>query len=215
MARRKLFKTVTLDPPWNETSGVAKSASYGAGPRGADRHYPLLKTKEMPGVINGSGLMNFYPDAHMYMWVTKNFLKDGLWLMDQLGFRYVTMGIWLKAEEVDDIECPSCGHVHLLPGVTPTKPALVFDRFGMGRYFRGRFEPILFGVRGSGTGPDVFHGPKNLDDVVIASRQEHSRKPEEFFDKVEARSQGPYLEMFARGVPRDNWTAWGNEVKAA
>lgn len=39
----------------------------------------------------------------------------------------------------------------------------------------------------------------------------HSRKPVEFHELVEARSHGPWLEMFAR-TTRPGWASWGNEV---
>ena len=36
----KRYKTIYADPPWNEQGG-------GKIKRGADRHYPLMKTKEI------------------------------------------------------------------------------------------------------------------------------------------------------------------------
>lgn len=42
-------------------------------------------------------------------------------------------------------------------------------------------------------------------------KREHSRKPDELYDLIEACSPGPYLELFARGR-RDGWTWWGHGV---
>ena len=42
-------------------------------------------------------------------------------------------------------------------------------------------------------------------------KREHSRKPDELYEIVEACSPGPYLELFARGR-REGWDQWGNEV---
>ena len=42
-------------------------------------------------------------------------------------------------------------------------------------------------------------------------KREHSRKPEELYDIIEACSPGPYLELFARHS-REAWCQWGNEV---
>jgi N6-adenosine-specific RNA methylase IME4 len=42
-------------------------------------------------------------------------------------------------------------------------------------------------------------------------RGAHSAKPPEFYELIEARSNGPYLEMFARNG-RDGWASWGNEA---
>ena len=158
------FRTVVLDPPWNESGG-------GRIKRGADTHYPLLKSADMPAVIS--------VDAHMYMWVTNTFLPDGLWLMSQLGFAYKTNVVWVK------------------------------QRIGLGQYFRGQHELCLFGVKGNSYA--VRTGDKTISSVVKADRGKHSKKPDVFLELVEKRSNGPYLEVFARRV-RENWTCWGNEV---
>lgn len=42
-------------------------------------------------------------------------------------------------------------------------------------------------------------------------KREHSRKPDEQYDLIEACSLGPYLEIFARG-PRKGWFGWGNQA---
>lgn len=172
----QLYRTVSLDPPWWEAGG-------GKIKRGADRHYDLLKTIDMPGVIYGSGEFNFEEDAHMYMWVTNNFLEDGLWLMKALGFRYITNIVWPKT------------------------------KVGLGQYFRGKHELILFGVRGRGKAESVFQDTRSVASVLDVKKQSriHSRKPDETFELIESRSKGPYLEMFADPScePRDDWSQWG------
>ena len=168
------FRTILMDPPWNETGG-------GKIKRGADKHYPLIKKKNMLSTIvegiNEKGSIS--EDAHCYMWVTNNFLKDGLELMEQLGFRYITNITWVK------------------------------DRFGLGQYFRGQHELMLFGVKGR------FHRNKVPDkyctSVIHAKRQKHSQKPVEAYEKIEQISAGPYLELFARST-RNGWRSWGNDV---
>jgi len=47
--------------------------------------------------------------------------------------------------------------------------------------------------------------------VIAPRKREHSRKPDELYDIIEACSPGPFLELFAR-TPRKNWIQWGNEV---
>lgn len=182
MHSRRKFRTVTLDPPWLERgSGKVK--------RGADRHYPLMKTKDMPALITSASVWNFYEHAHCYMWVTNNFLPDGLWLMKEIGFEYKTNICWGKR------------------------------RIGIGQYFRGQHEVCLFGTRGKGMDPSVYSGRRNIPSLLDAEHglvpgtrhRRHSEKPSEFYDLVEARSRGPYLEMFARSNRR-GWMSWGNEV---
>ena len=52
---------------------------------------------------------------------------------------------------------------------------------------------------------------KRSVDWFIADRREHSQKPEEFYQLVERRSYGPYLEMYGR-KQRQGWTTLGNEI---
>jgi len=42
-------------------------------------------------------------------------------------------------------------------------------------------------------------------------KREHSRKPEELYEIIEACSPGPHLELFARHS-REAWCQWGNET---
>ncbi len=163
------YPCILIDPPWNETGG-------GKIKRGADRHYPLLKTPDIVRVIRESGVFLPADNAHLYLWVTNNFLRDGLWVMEQLGFRYVTMLTWAK------------------------------DRIGLGQYFRGQTEPLLFGVRGRL--PALVRTQSTL---ISAPRGRHSAKPARSYEVIEAVTPGPRLEMFARSH-RDGWDAWGNEA---
>ena len=167
-----MYSTILMDPPWNETGG-------GKIKRGADKHYPLVKTPDLPRVIMQSPEWRPANDCHLYMWATNTFLADAIWLMGTLGFKYKTNVVWTK------------------------------DRIGLGQYFRGQHELLLFGVRGKGY--NVKTDDRTLRSWVHATRGTHSTKPPEFYDLIEARSTGPYLEMFARHR-RDSWDSWGNQV---
>lgn len=123
-------------------------------------------------------------DAHLYLWVTNPRLfaqgHDGgvgpHEILQAWGFRYITLLTWLK------------------PGL------------GLGYYFRGCTEHVLFGVRGQAPIP----GEIRLANYFTGPRAEHSRKPDAFLDMVETVSPGPYLEMFSRRA-RFGWDVWGNE----
>ncbi len=82
------------------------------------------------------------------------------------------------------------------------------DRRGVGFYFRNVTEAILFGVKGSlrTLGP-----ARRQPNLIAACKREHSRKPGEIYDIIEACSRGPYLELFAR-VPRHGWSQWGDQL---
>lgn len=116
-------------------------------------------------------------NCHIYLWITNRSLPKGFDLLDAWDFRYITCLTWCK---------PS---------------------FGMGNYFRGSTEQILFGVKGSQP-----LKRKNVGTWFSAPRGKlHSNKPVEFYKLVESCSHGPYLEMFSRSS-RDGWTVWGAET---
>jgi N6-adenosine-specific RNA methylase IME4 len=82
---------------------------------------------------------------------------------------------------------------------------------------------MLFGVRGNGYA--VRTADKSLTTLLGSGqlrlgeaapsprRYRHSEKPSSAYDLIEARSRGPFLEMFAR-EERPGWTVWGNEIAA-
>jgi N6-adenosine-specific RNA methylase IME4 len=51
---------------------------------------------------------------------------------------------------------------------------------------------------------------KDVRELIVAPRREHSRKPDEVYQRIEALCAGPYVELFAR----QQWPGWvclGNE----
>ena len=170
------YKTVYADPPWNET-GAGKIK------RGADRHYKLMKTDDIIELMKEIPIDN---NAHLYLWVTNNFLPDGLQVMVELDFRYVTNIIWVK------------------------------DRFGLGQYFRGQHEICLFGVKGKLPYKHKIDPNRSCcteTTVIYAKRTIHSKKPVEMYNKIENTSYPPFVEVFAR-EKRENWDAIGNEISS-
>lgn len=109
------YACIAIDPPWAEHGG-------GKIKRGADRHYPLMRYPQIEAVVLGHiGHLGerVADNAHLWCWVTDNFLLDGLKLVGAMGFRYVRTMCWYKA-----------------------------GGFGIGQYLRGKHELCLFGVRG-------------------------------------------------------------------
>ena len=53
----------------------------------------------------------------------------------------------------------------------------------------------------------------NVRKLIVSPRREHSRKPDEVYERIEALCEGPYLEMFAR-FARPGWDRWGTEADA-
>lgn len=123
--------------------------------------------------------------AHLYMWVPNALLPDGLKVMENWGFSYKSNIIWYKIRKDGGP-----------------------DRRGVGFYFRNVTEILLFGVRGKNARTEKLG--RTQENIISAMKREHSRKPDEQYPLIEGCSNGPRLEMFARG-PREGWTVWGNQ----
>ena len=83
------------------------------------------------------------------------------------------------------------------------------DGRGVGFYFRNVTEVILFGVRGKNA-RTLAPGRRQVN-FIAEQKREHSRKPDQQYELIEACSPGPYLELFARGTRR-GWATWGNQA---
>jgi len=122
--------------------------------------------------------------AHLYLWVPNALIFEGLEVMKRWGFKYKTNLVWYKIRKDGGP-----------------------DGRGVGFYFRNVTELVLFGIRGSMRTLDARRTQTN---IISTRKREHSRKPDELYDIIEACSPGPYLELFARH-PHKGWAQWGNE----
>lgn len=127
--------------------------------------------------------------AHLYLWVPNALLPLGLQVMAAWGFDYKSNIIWHKIRKDRGS-----------------------DGRGVGFYFRNVTEIILFGVRGRNA-RTLPPGRRQVN-MIQSRKREHSRKPDEQYDIIEACSPGPYLELFSRGV-RSNWATWGDQAHDA
>jgi N6-adenosine-specific RNA methylase IME4 len=153
-----------------------------SGMRGtAESHYPTMGYAEILA-LPVAEMVDV--DAHLYLWVTNPLLTEqrteGISAADIVrawGFEPKTMLTWAK------------------------------NQIGLGFFFRGQTEHVMFGVRGRCPIPEAMRE----SNLIMAPRTAHSAKPDAFMDLVERVSPGPYLEMFARRK-RLGWDTWGNEA---
>ncbi len=122
--------------------------------------------------------------SHLYLWVPNALIAEGLAVLSSWGFTYKTNIIWYKIRKDGGP-----------------------DGRGVGFYFRNVTEVVLFGVKGS---LRTLAPGRSQVNIIPSRKREHSRKPDELYEIIEACSPGPYLEMFARGA-RNGWSTWGNE----
>lgn len=121
-------------------------------------------------------------DCVLFLWSTWPMLREAIGVMGAWGFTYKTCGfLWVKAR-------------NSMPSI------------GTGYWTRANSEPCLLATRGH---PKRLHA--DVSQVIIEPRQEHSRKPDEIYRRIERLVGGPYLELFARRR-QIGWFSWGNEL---
>jgi len=88
------------------------------------------------------------------------------------------------------------------------KACLVWNKkkLGMGSWLRMQCEFCLLGIKGN---PSI--DLTNQRDIIHEKRQEHSKKPNKFYEMVEELCIGRKLDYFAR-EKRQGWDVYGDEV---
>ena len=178
------YRAIYADPPWRFTTYSEK----GKG-RSAEAHYDCMTLPEIKAMPVAAWAA---PDAALFLWTTDPMLRHALDVMEAWGFKYKTVAFyWVKLNK-------GRGGIFLSPR----------DFFtGMGFWTRANPEMCLLGSRG--------HPRRRNTDVaklLLASRREHSRKPEQAYQRIERLVDGPYLELFARAT-RPGWDRLGNQAQ--
>lgn len=124
--------------------------------------------------------------THLYLWVPNALLPDGIRVLAEWGFEYKSNIVWHKIRKDGGP-----------------------DGRGVGFYFRNVTELVLFGIRGKNA-RTLAPGRRQVN-YIATRKREHSRKPDEIYDIIEACSPGPRLELFARGERR-GWAVWGDQA---
>lgn len=171
------FQTILADPPWRFQNRTGKVAPE-------HRRLDRYSTLDLDSICALPVQNIVARNAHLYLWVPNALLPDGMRVMNEWGFRYVSNLVWAKRRKDGGP-----------------------DGRGVGFYFRNVTELILFGVRGS---MRTLAPARRQVNMIETRKREHSRKPDEQYELIQQCSPGPYLEMFARQA-MPGWTAWGDE----
>ena len=184
------FDVLVVDPPW------AYGSNTGRPNRVAEAHYETIGNggKEI-NRHTGEGVSEIIASApvsslaadnsHLYLWTTNPKLPFAFSVMAAWGFVYKTTLTWVKTTKYGT---PHGG--------------------GMGWFYRGATEHVLFGVRGDKPIPSELRKPN----VILAPPTGHSVKPESFYDMLDTiYSEEKRIDMFARRS-RLGWVVWGKEV---
>lgn len=187
---------IAADPPWRYKSwSEPQTDQQKKASRAADKHYDTMSLEEIMAMPVKDVAAR---DCHCFLWVTGPFLNKAELVLNSWGFRFSTDAfVWIKLRKAlgrDQYQL-------LTPG-----ECISLLHTGAGRTTRKNAEFCILGRRGN---PDRLAA--DIHEVIISPVGEHSRKPEEFYERVERYCPGPRLELFSRR-PRDGWTAWGNEI---
>ncbi|MBN9007271.1 MAG: hypothetical protein J0H40_17875 [Rhizobiales bacterium] len=174
-----------MDPQWKF---LTRSAS-GEG-RSANIHYKteeVDKIKELPvGELAAD-------DCALYMWMVDWCPQDALDLIAHYGFKHITTAFtWIKTNGSDaDLDLWDKSTWHM----------------GQGYWTRANPEDCYFATKGN---PKRLYA--DVRQLIVAPLMEHSRKPDEWLDRIERLTGGDYLELQARR-PRKGWVSWGDELE--
>ena len=178
------YGAILADPPWryNTWSGKGRDRCPDARPfKGSPARHFEVMSPHELKALPVPYMAA--PDCALFLWVTDPMLPLGLELLRAWGFEFKTVAFtWAK-----------------------TGKSVAFP-MGTGYWTRANPEMCLLGTMGK---------PKRLKrdvrQLIVAPRREHSRKPDEIYERIERLVAGPYLEMFAR-QQWPGWDAWGDET---
>lgn len=186
----KHFGAVLVDPPWffrTRTDFVSK--------RDPRHHYKggVMSAAQIAALPVGDYAAR---SAHLFLWTTGPMLEQAFSVIRAWGFRYSGIAfVWVKTKK-------------LLAG--QLRFVLAADsefHVGLGFTTRKNAEFCLLGRRGH-----ARRQAKDVRELIVSPRREHSRKPDEIYPRIERYSAGPYLELFGR-QERHGWTVRGDEVQ--
>lgn len=153
---------------------------------GASGHYDLMSTSDICSLPIGD--LADPSSSLLFLWATFPMLEDSLKVIEAWGFKYKTVGFtWCKLN---------------------TKSLTPF--FGVGHYTKSNAEICLLATKGSVIKPVV----NTVSSLILSPRQEHSRKPDESYERIEAMYPNlKKIELFARRK-RQGWQSWGNQIES-
>jgi len=155
----------------------------GAGNRHARNHYDCMKFKDILALpVKDIAAEN----CALFLWITMPFLNRMNEVLKEWKFKYKTNGFcWVKQEKSGKLS------------------------FGNGYYSRANPELCILAVKGN-MYQHIKH--KNVRELIVAPRREHSRKPDEVRDRiVDLFGDMPRIELFARQTT-PGWDAIGNAI---
>lgn len=179
------FGAIASDPPWSfqSWSDKGKNRAPDAMVRQKGLSERHYATMSMNDIMELPVADLAAPDCVLFLWAVDCMLPAAFAVGEAWGFTFKTVAFtWAKTKKD--------GGFHT----------------GLGYWTRGNPEQCLLFTRGKPKRKSA-----SVRQLITAPRREHSRKPDEFRDRIEQLVGGPYLELFARSS-RGGWESWGLEV---
>ena len=230
----ELFTTISADPAWQYRDKLRMSKTKRSS---EDQYRKTMTVDEICALYTPSRvehepkILGGYPhtrqtvipgrlfdqftvadEGFLILWSTAAALLEGhaVQVCRAWGFEPKQIGVWIKGR-IEIVPPRDGAHGNAID-------AALILQIGMGWALRGAVEFFIVATRGQYTKllknkgtPNVLLAPEDL--VLLASKREHSRKPDEMYDLIERTFPGPYLELFAKHR-REGWTQHGDELPA-
>jgi N6-adenosine-specific RNA methylase IME4 len=178
------YRAICADPPWHFQIRGRQTAAF----RGAARYYRVLALESLKALPVAEWAAK---DCHLFLWTTGPHLAQALDLMEAWGFRYCALAFtWVKLRRTARRGLWGEADLHV----------------GLGYTTRHNAELVLLGRRGN-----PIRLSNDVRELVVEHLREHSRKPDEVYERIASYCPGPYLDLFARGS-RPGWDVWGDQA---
>jgi N6-adenosine-specific RNA methylase IME4 len=163
--RRRFYGAITIDPPSRFSSYTSIQSQNPSSRRDNERHYRVATLSELAALpIRDLAAPS---GCHLFVWSSGPFLVQAIKLIELWGFQYSSRAFtWLKTKRGWD-------------GISPL--AASDFPIGLGLTTRSQSEFVLLARRGN-----CRRQRKDVRELILAPRREHSRKPDEFYRRVEA-----------------------------
>lgn len=178
--KRQYYGVIYADPPW--AFKTFSEADRGVVPHRTEEapYQPMTRDELLALPVSEIAAK----DCILHLWVISSHVDQAFELAAQWGFTFKSLGmVWVKTQKGD-----------------PEVP-----KMGMGMWFRQEAEVCLLFTKGKPT-----RIGKGVRQTILEPAREHSRKPEAAYERIEALTAGPYVELFSR-ASRTGWDAMGNE----
>ena len=178
------------DPPWNFRARTALQTANWNSRRDAEKHYDVMSIADICAMPVREIAAK---DAHLFLWTTGPCLRQAFDVIEAWGFRFSTLAFtWAKLKRSYK---------------QPAEPIDTNFHCGLGLTTRKNCELVLLGRRGN-----ARRNAKDVRELILSPVREHSRKPDEVYERIERYCDGPFLELFGR-QSRPGWTVFGNEAQ--